>query len=266
MVTQKYRFGELETKALFALEEKEASIVRISVLGRLLRISRNRANKLAWQLARKKRLIRIRKGVYLFAPLKAGPKGEWSEEALIVLSEILKDKPYYVSFWTALNFYHLTEQIPIVVQAVITHRRRPFNAVGAKFEFITVKKLGEWKEERTGNKAFRIATIEQLIIDCLTHPEYCGGIDEACKGLWEARKRIDYLKLKELAKKAPDVVQRRLGYLLEKLGLRKIKLRKKFSGWRWLDPGWSKKDYEKNEKWGLLANLSDNELLSWMES
>ncbi|PIN84917.1 MAG: hypothetical protein COV47_04910, partial [Candidatus Diapherotrites archaeon CG11_big_fil_rev_8_21_14_0_20_37_9] len=234
MVTQKYGFGELETRALFVLEQNDTALVRTSDLGRLLKISKNHANKLVWQLVKKKRLIRIRKGVYLFAPLKAGPKGEWTEEGLLVISELLKNKPYYVSFWTALNFYHLTEQVPLVVQTMITHRRRSFSAVGTKFEFITVKKLGEWREEKIGQKKIRIATIEQLLIDCLTHPEHGGGVEEACKGLWEARKRIDYKKLGDLAQKSPDVVQRRLGYLLEKLGLKKIKLSKKSSGWRWL--------------------------------
>ncbi len=266
MVTQKFGFGGLETKALFALEEKEASLIRTTDLRKILKISKNHANKLVWQLVKKKRLKRIRKGVFLFAPLKAGPKGQWTEEGLLVVSEILKNKPYYVSFWTALHFYQLTEQLPIVVQTMITHRRRAFTAVSTKFEFITVKKIGEWREEKIGDKKFNIATLEQLLLDCLAHPEYSGGIEEACKGIWEARKRIDYKKLEELAQKAPDVVRRRLGYLLEKLGLKKIKLTMKSGGWRWLDLRGSKKYFEKNKKHGLLVNISEKDLLSWRES
>jgi len=266
MITQSFRLGELETRALFALEEAEASLITSTELARILKISGNRANKLAWQLAKKKRLIRIRRGVYLFAPLKAGPKGYWSEESLALVSQLLKGKPYYISFWTALNHYGLTEQIPRVTQVAVMQRQRSFERLGSKFEFIKLKRLGEWREEKIAGKSVKMATTEQLIIDCLSHPEYCGGMEEVCKALWEARKKIDWKKLEALASQSNDAVRRRLGFLLELLGLHSLEVRVKFAGWRWLDPSGTKQIKAKSSKWGLLLNLTEKQLTEWRES
>ena len=266
MRAQNIRFGELETKVLFSLEEAEAGLVTSSELAQILKIPGNRANKLAWQLARKNRLIRIRKGVYLFAPLKAGPKGNWSEESLALVSQLLKDEPYCISFWTAFNYHGLTEQVPLVTQAAVLHRRRSFLYLGSKLEFIKVKRLGEWQEEKIAGRTVKTATIEQSLIDGLSHPEYCGGMSEVCKALWEARKRIDKKKLEAMALNSKDAVRRRLGFLLELLGLPPLKIKCKFIGLRWLDSSGAKEVKEKSAKWGLLLNLTEKQLTYWKES
>lgn len=266
MVKLNIRFGELETRLLFKLEEKEASVITVSQIANTLGISKNHANKLAWQLARKKRLLRLRKGVYLFAPLKAGPKGLWSEHAFAILPDLMAGKDYYVSFWTALNHYGLTEQIPLVTQVVVTRTMRSFEAVQTRFRFIKLRRLGEWREEKISGKNVRIATIEQLLLDCASHPGYCGGMSEVCKALWEARKKTDWKKLEELLLASNDATRRRLGFLLELLELKRLAPGKTFSGWRWLDPTAVKALKGKSKKWGLLLNLTGNELTSWQEN
>jgi predicted transcriptional regulator of viral defense system len=265
MVTKNFRFGELETRALFALEKAEASLVTSTELAKILKISKNRANKLAWQLVRKKRFLRIRRGVFLFAPMKAGPKGHWSEEAFALLSQVMKDKPYRISFRTAMNYYGFTEQIPWITQVIVTQRRRSFEAVGTKYEFIKVDKLGEWQEENIAGKSVKMATREQLIIDCLAHPEYCGGMEEIAKALWNAKDELDWKELRDLALKSKDAVQRRFGYLLEVLKLPSFKLRRKPVGWRWLDPSSIKTIKGKSAIWGMLLNLTEKELTRWKE-
>jgi len=266
MVKQNIRFGGLETRLLFKLEEAEASTVSASKIAALLGISKARANKLAWQLAGKKRLIRLRKGVYLFAPLKAGPRGLWSEHAFAILPEVMKGEDYYVGFATALNHYGLTEQIPWVAQVVVKRARRDFKAVQTRFEFIKLRHFGEWREEKIAGKSVRIATVEQLLADCASFPEYCGGAGGVCKALWEARRKVDWKKFEELALKSNDATRRRLGYLLELLGLKRVKLEKEFKGWRWLDPSGAKIAKGKSGKWGLWLNLTEKELTDWRES
>lgn len=266
MVKQNIRFGGLEARLLFWLEEGEASTVSVSKIAAGLGISKNRANKLAWQLARKKRLIRLRKGVYLFAPMKAGPEGLWSELSFAILPEIMAGRDYYVGFASALNYYGLTEQIPWVTQVVVAKAKRGFNAVQTRFEFIKLRRLGEWREEKIAGKNVRIATIEQLLVDCASFPEYCGGMGGVCKALWEARKRVDWGKLEKLALASKDATRRRLGYSLELLGLKHLKLGNDFIGWRWLDPTSAKTIKGKSKKWVLWLNVTEKELTHWMES
>ncbi len=266
MATNNIRMGELEMRALFKLEEAKASLVTTRALAEMLEISLNRVNKLAWQLSRKKRLLRVRKGAYLFAPLVAGPNGHWSEDSRVLLSQLLENEEYYYSFATASNYYSLTEQIPWTTQAVVTKRRRDFEAVATKYQFTTVSKLGEWREEKIAGKIIRIATKEQLVIDCLQFPWLCGGLTEAAKVVWNARKEIDWKKLGEMANASKSAVGQRLGFLQEALGLKPVKLRGKHLGWRMLDPKGSKTIIEKNSKWMMLVNFDKRDLVNWMES
>lgn len=261
---QNIRFGELELKALFALEEKETGVITLAELAAKLTLSKVQAWKLASRLVRKKRLIRLKPGVYLFAPMRAGPKGLWTENALALVPKLMKGKAYYIGYWTALNYYGLTEQIPFTVQIVTPSRQRAFEALHSRFEFVKVRRLGEWREEKIGGELVRFASIEQLVLDCLTLPEKSGGIKEACKALWNARKTIDWEKLESLARKSNDAVRRRLGYLTELLGIHRLKV-KNFIGWRWLDQSTSKKVLAKSIKWGLLLNVTDKELTEWRE-
>ncbi|MDD5337329.1 MAG: type IV toxin-antitoxin system AbiEi family antitoxin [Candidatus ainarchaeum sp.] len=260
---QKIRLGGMELKALFALEEDEATVITLSELAGKLKLTRIQAWKLASRLVRKKRLIRLKRGVYLFAPMKSGPRGLWTENALAMVPQLMNGD-YYVGFWAALNYYGLTEQIPFSVQIVTTSRQRNFEALQTRFEFIQVRHLGEWREEKISKRVIKFATMEQLILDCLALPEKSGGVKEACQALWNARNRLDWKKLEELAFKSSDAVRRRLGYICGLLGVRKLKP-KKIAGWRWLDPSAPKKAMAKSERWGLLLNVSKKELTEWRE-
>ena len=254
----------MELQALFALEESGARVVTLAELRSKLRLSRKQGWDLASRLVRKKRLIRLKRGIYLFAPMKAGPRGLWTENALAAVPKLMGKKAHYVGFWACLSHYGLTEQVPLTVQIVTTFRQRPLKALQARFEFIQVRHLGEWMEEEIGGERVRFATVEQLIIDCLTLPEKSGGMKEACKALWGARKIIDRKKLEALAARSKDAVRRRLGYLCELLGVHWPKPKKPV-GWRWLDPSAPKKLLAKSARWGLLLNVSERELLEWRE-
>jgi len=261
---KKIRLGAMELQALFALEQNGAGVVTLAELKSKLRLSGQQARKLASRLAKKRRLIRLKRGVYLFAPMKAGPRGLWTENALASVHKLMGKKAYYVGFWACLSHYGLTEQVPLTVQIVTPARQRPLEALQSRFEFIQVRRLGEWREEKIGDGLVRFATVEQLIIDCLTLPEKSGGMKEACKALWGARKIIDRKKLEALAARSKDAVRRRLGYLCELLGVHWPKPKKPV-GWRWLDPSAPKKLLAKSARWGLLLNVSERELLEWRE-
>jgi predicted transcriptional regulator of viral defense system len=254
----------MELDALFALEESEAGVLTLSDLARTMHLSQEQAWKLASRLVRKKRLIRLKRGIYLFAPMKAGRKGIWTEDSFATVPKLMEGKEYYIGFWSALSHYELTEQIPVTVQIVTTSRQRTLEALQTRFEFTQVRRLGEWQDERIGEKTVRIATIEQLVLDCLSLPEKSGGVKEACKALWSARKKLDWKKLEALASSSSDATRRRLGYLSELLGMRKLKPGE-IVGWRWLDPSAPKRVLNKSVKWGLLLNVTERELLEWRD-
>ncbi len=262
---QNIKFGYMEIRALFAFEESETGIITLVQIAEKLKLTQIQAWGLASRLVRKKRLIRLKRGVYLFAPLKAGSKGEWTQDALGSVSKLMEGHEYYVGFWEALNHYGLTEQIPYVIQIITTQQQRNFDALQTRYEFVKVRQFGEWKFEKIGSYNVKIATIEQLILDCLSMPEKCGGIKMACQAIWTAQDKIDWIKLESLASKSNDAVRRRLGYVCELLKVRKMKPGN-LIGWRWLDPSSRKLATAKSERWGLILNIGEKELIEWRET
>jgi predicted transcriptional regulator of viral defense system len=261
----------LESKLLFALEELEASVFSFDEAKKAMEISSDSLKNVIYRLKKKKRVIEIKRGKYLFVPARAGPEGNWSEYTFRALPKLLGEN-YYVGFWTALNYWGMTEQHPLVCFVATTKRAKDFEFSNQKIKFVTVsgKKFFGFEKQKAKGADFNVSGREKTIIDCLLFPQHCGGISEAAKGLWNARKEINWEKLVEYAEKAGvGAASRRLGFILEELKLRKDiqkKLWKDFVGFAWADPSSGKKEFRYNKKWGLKVNIGEKELTGWMES
>jgi len=83
-------------------------------------------------------LDRIEKGKYLIVPLEAGPDRTWTEDAHVIAGHLVS--PSMVSYWSALNYWNLTEQVPRVTCVQTTARkenRRP-RVLGMRFRIVRV--------------------------------------------------------------------------------------------------------------------------------
>ena len=65
-------------------------------------------------------LDRLKSGTYLIVPLEAGERGEYTEHKFVIASHIAD--PMYISYWSALNYHELTEQVSPTVCAATTER------------------------------------------------------------------------------------------------------------------------------------------------
>lgn len=271
MVTNKLFFGPLESRLLFTFDRKEISVFSFDEAKKIMKISNDSLKNVIYRLKKKKRIIEIKKGQYLFVPAKAGVEGYWSEYTFNALTKLL-GKNYYVDFWTALNYWGMTEQHPLTAFVAVTKRTRNFEFSNQKIKFITLnkKRFFGFETRKTGTTEFNISSREKTIIDCLLLPQYCGGITEIAKGLWSARKQIDWnTLLKYVEEIGVEAVKRRLGFILEELKIKKDvrkKLHKEFVGFVWADPSGYKKEFHYNKKWGLKVNIEEKELTQWMES
>lgn len=229
-----------------------------------LRLTLHNLKKSRW-------IERIEKGKYLIIPLEAGPEGLYAEHEFIIASSLVD--PYAISYWSALNFHGFTEQVPRTVYISTTRRKRKREKVifGITYRFIVLKETKffgitkAWIE----NRQINVTDKERTIIDCLNHPEYCGGIIEAAKGLWEGRENLDLEKISNYAERIGNAaIFKRLGFLS---GLLEIpwgksyleKWERKISkGYPLLDPTLPKKG-KYNSKWMLQINIKECELLEW---
>ncbi|PKP58376.1 hypothetical protein CVT91_08665 [Candidatus Atribacteria bacterium HGW-Atribacteria-1] len=202
---------------------------------------------------------RIEKGKYLIIPIGA-EKGKYTLHEFVIGSLLVE--PYNIAYWSALNYYGLTEQIPTTV--FIQTITRKFNTnpevFGVQYKIVKIKKekmfgiRKEWIEETQIN----ITDKEKTIIDCLDKPQYCGGVIEVAKAL--KNNKFDRKKLENYTQRIGNSgVLRRLGYLCELLNI-KINLPKlNTRNYLLFDPTMPEKD-TKNARWRLIINLDEKVL------
>lgn len=269
MSTQKLNLGANELKLLFTLEKRGRTVFSMKDVKEILGTSNASVWNVIYRLKRKKRIEEIERGKYLLIPAKAGYEGLWSEAPYLILPNILSE--YYVAFYSALNYWGMTEQVPRVVFVATARRRKTLEYGPSIFKFIRLSKgrfFGFEEGEMAGAK-FKVSSREKTVLDCLMYPRYCGGLDEVVKGIWEAKDELDFDRLLEYAKKLRvSIVSRRLGYLLQLLDIEKEAADKiasgKFKGLMWLDPLGPKKVLGYSKKYGLIINRSEKELKGWM--
>lgn len=230
----------------------------------MLRLTLHNLKKSKW-------VDRIEKGKYIIIPLEAGPEGLYTEHEFVIASFLID--PYAISYWSALNFYGFTEQIPRTVYVSTTRkkRKREKEVFGITYKFIVLKETKFFGIQKiwVENKQINITNREKTIVDCLDHPEYCGGILEAAKGLWEGKENLDPEKISHYAERMSNAtIFKRLGFLSELLEIpwKKAYLKKwkeRISkGYSLLDPTMPKKG-KYDSKWKLRINIRERELIEW---
>jgi len=219
----------------------------------------NPKDLLDW-LIRKRWILKIRKGVYAIVPFEAGERGAASYTLHSFVIGSLLAKPYYIGYWSALNYHGLTDQTPPAVYIATTKPRHSRRILDTQFRFVTIPAhkmfgLNEFEIERY---KVRISSREKTIVDCLDHPEHCGGTEEVAKALYFAKDEVGSGRLVNYAMKiGNNAVVKRLGYIAEALKLEeclKLLSRVKLAaGYSSLDPTVPKHGKIK-ERWKLVAN------------
>ncbi len=220
----------------------------------ILKVLLNRLEKQGW-------IERIEKGKYMIIPLGAR-KAKYTLNEFVIASILVN--PYAISYWSTLNYYSFTEQIPgtVFIQTTARKKYQEKKIFGIKYKIIRIK---EEKFFGLGNEIiddFRINLTdkEKTIIDCLDKPQYCGGIIEVAKAI--KSKRYNLNKLLEYAVKIENTgVKRRLGYLLDLYKIQSNIKQVETRNYLYLNPGFIKKG-RKESKWKLVINLDEKELIN----
>ena len=255
---KKYREGlsSAEARILSDLSFKGKQIFTLEDIKKYEKNSKD----LLYNLTQKNWVIRIKKGLYMTAPLVAGELGaqSYTVHSFIIASHLVE--PYYISHWSALNYYGYTEQTPPAVYITTTKPRNRKHILDTEFIFVTsvARKMFGTTEIEIEDKPVNISTPEKTIADCLDHPEHCGGIEEVAKALYFEHRDLDIEKIIRNAEKMGNkAIIKRLGYLLDISRLNEyetllegIELSKGYSD---LDPKLPKKG-RINYKWKLRVN------------
>ena len=270
-VTENVRGGlsRSESLLLAALSEKGKNIFKIEDIMVELKCSYEYAKVLANNLTKKKWVIVLKRGIYLIVPLSAGVKSRYTEHEFVIASHLAS--PYYISYWSALNFYGFTEQTPFTVFVATPKRIKSREVMNINYKFITLSRRKFFGFEPTVVSTYKIniSDREKTLADALDHPEYCGGMVEVAKSLWNSRKEVSIEKFIVYAERMGNAtIIKRLGYLVESLDVDfdldvLSKLRGMISlGMSAFDPTLPKKG-RYNSRWNLLLNVSEETLEEW---
>ncbi len=126
-MAQNIRLGPQETKLLFSLETKKMSVFTFDDARNILEGTDSAVWNVVGGLKKKKRLQEIEKGRYLLIPARAGPEGYWSEDPWLIVPQLIDE--HYVGFWTAMNFWDMTEQIPYTVCRHAKTKEKPHHKI-----------------------------------------------------------------------------------------------------------------------------------------
>ncbi len=222
-------------------------------------LSSNSLRVLLHRLEKGGYIQRVEREKYIIIPLGA-EKEEYTLHEFLLASMVIDDP--CIAYWSALNYYGFTEQIPntVFLQSLNRKKKTMGKVLGINYRVV---RISSWKYFGTRNvwiedERVRITDEEKTLVDCLDRPDLCGGVVEIMKGL--RTDRIDHERLKDYSLNMRNTgIIRRLGYLLDILeidgGIAPIETR----NYLFLDPTMVKKGV-KNSKWRLVINIDSNEL------
>ncbi len=222
------------------------TVFNVNTLRRLINKSNSYTRLVLHRLKKKGIILQIERNSYTT-----------KKDPFLIASKIIW--PSYISLWFALNYHHLTEQLPKVISVISTRARkiRKINTLNAEISFIKTKPqnfFGFKKENYNGANIF-IAEKEKALIDAvLLRKISVSEIKDIVKN------NINDLDLKLLVSylirlKNKSLVKR-FGFILDNLGFDFYEKLKRF-----IDPKYIVLDYslpqntKKNNKWRIINNV-----------
>lgn len=219
-------------------------------------------------------LMRIKGGLYHIIPYEQDSTKYFPNWHQVAAALVYPDE-YYIGFYSAMDIHGLVTQPSLVEQVVTQKRILPKNQKIKKtrFEFITLNEkhfFGYKKHWIDDFNQIYCSDLEKTFIDCLYKPNYAGGIIEIVKALYKCKTQIDVKRMQEYLKKYDtQVVLKRLGFLLEQLGLfeelRNFIAKKITDAFAPLDPSLPKKGNH-NSKWKIIDNIEIDSVLKSIQT
>ena len=165
---------EAELVARMSYEQKD--IVTTKELDNYLPADYSYTRKLVYSLRKKKILIPIKSGVYIFVPLEALPTGRRISEFLIP-AVFFPRGDYYIGYSTMYNYYNFTDQQFQTVYVLNSRISRERTIAGISFKFIKIPTRRMYGLEKIAirGKAAIVSSRERTLVDLFYYSKPVGG-------------------------------------------------------------------------------------------
>lgn len=262
--------SERESRLLSYLAARGKYLFTISEAQQALDIDAPYAANILYRLTTKRWLQRIERGKYRLIPLEAGPEAQWAEHEFRIAATLTS--PYYLAYATALSYYGYTERALNPIWIATTHTRKPLVLDGITYRFVSLneRKFFGFTNIQVMDTPIALAEPEKALTDGFDHPEYCGGVIEAAKGLWYGRDEIDRERLVSYGRRLANCsALKRLGFWWEQLGMAEPGILEQLAhsdhNYPLLDPTGPRQG-RRDSRWRLIVNIPEEQLLEWRES
>lgn len=180
--------------------------------------------RLLGYLSRRGWLVRVRRGLYIPAPLEAGRSGDWIEDPWIVAEKTFS--PCYLGGWTACEHWGLTEQAfrEVVVITARAIRERKVEMQGTRYQLKVRSEDLLFGTTPVWRNRVRVAVSDpsRTIVDILDDPGIGGGIRHVADVVHDylVSEHRNEAKLLEYGDRLGNrTVFKRLGFVLEAAGM-----------------------------------------------
>jgi len=223
------RFGPIETQIIARLSYEKKTFITAKELDELFNLSPIERAKIVFRLKKKNILIPVKRGVYIFSPLEAGPGGIGIDEMLIPPLYFSKNN-YYIGYSTMFNYYGFTEQLFQTVYVLNISFTREKIICGIKFKFLKIpgNRMYGLQKIQVKDTEVIVSDKERTLVDLLYFYKPVGGIKVASEIFKKAvdEKQCNIKKIINYAYKFPNVtLRKRVGIMLEELGIDESLLR-----------------------------------------
>jgi predicted transcriptional regulator of viral defense system len=177
-----------------------------------------------------------------------------------------------ISYWNAMNYHNLTEQIPNVIFIKTAQRKQNCEFFGIRYIFCNKpeKCMTGYIEEGYGNHRYKISNRERTIVDAFDQHQYAGGYAEIIKAFQRAQ--INESRLIKYCKEENNLsLIKRLAFLTELLNKPKMEkfiryaqkiMNKKYS---LFEVGGSNTG-KYNSRWKMIVNIPEWEIIEMAKS
>lgn len=220
-------------RQLFLRGNRIFNMQNVVAAATLEKIPHNQIRKILSNLAKHKRILRLRRGIYV----SIGLLPETNVHPFVISAYLIQ--PSAISHWSALQHHGLTEQIPQIITAstpkkFVTPSMRSKNIdakikkhaweiEGIRYEYINVTQKHFFGLEKIWIDEFfhvNITDKERTLLDVFIYPKMFGGIGEALGILENALPSINIEKLVQYAiQYEKKSVAKRLGWALDYFGV-----------------------------------------------
>ncbi|MGE3954579.1 MAG: type IV toxin-antitoxin system AbiEi family antitoxin [Parachlamydiales bacterium] len=129
--------------------------------------------------------------------------------------------PSAIAYWSALQYHHMTQQIPSIVFVLMpTSVAMPRQVPDPHIRFVRTKEEHYFGIENVWVGEYRVPMTdpERTLLDGLVRPDLCGDIQEVLHAFKMRGEKLQLDRIIDYALRLGGAVAKRLGYILEKLG------------------------------------------------